>query len=80
MYMINIVINAPIHFFHSCPVIFDVHEFYGPDIVEMKLVQMLGLFSEEVADISIRMKDVLRGQEARLVQLHNKGAFENSDR
>ena len=60
--------------------IFDVHEFYGPDLVDMKLVQVLGLFSEEVADISVRMKDILRDQEARLVQLHRKGAFENSDR
>ena len=60
--------------------IFDVHEFYGPDLVDMKLVQVLGLFSEEVADISVRMKDILRDQEARLVQLYRKGTFENSDR
>ena len=60
--------------------IFDVHEFYGPDLVDMKLVQGLGLFSEEVADISVRMKDILRDQEARLVQLYRKGTFENSDR
>ena len=60
--------------------IFDVHEFYGPDLGEMKLVQTLGFFSEEVADISIRMKDILKDQEAQLVQLHSRGAFNNSDR
>ena len=49
--------------------IFDVHEFYGPDLVEIKLMQVIGLFSEEISDISVRMKDILKAQEIQLVQL-----------
>lgn len=63
----------------GCPVIFDVHEFYGPDLVEIKLMQVIGLFSEEISDISVRMKDILKAQEIQLVQLDEMGTFENND-
>lgn len=59
--------------------IFDVHEFYGPDLVEIKLMQVIGLFSEEISDISVRMKDILKAQEIQLVQLDEMGTFENND-
>ena len=42
-------------------------------------MQVIGLFSEEISDISVRMKDILKAQEIQLVQLDEMGTFENND-
>ena len=52
--------------FTTYPVIFDVFEFYGPLLIDMRVVQSLGPFSEEVAKFSLQLKDILADQEGNL--------------
>jgi hypothetical protein len=48
----------------NTPLIFDCFEYYGHDIVEFKLTKSFGgLFQQEIGRLSLRMMEILAGQE-----------------
>lgn len=55
-------------FNNSVPIIFDVDEFYGPEILKFRIIQSFGPYSEEISRFSLEMKDILHAQESRLVK------------
>ena len=54
------------------PAIFDVFEYYGPELISFHIIQILGPYTEEVARFTMMMKDVLAGQEANLMSSSSK--------
>ena len=59
----SVLLNTSSPFNNSSPVIFDVHEFYGPDRVEFQIIQSLGPYSEEISMFNLKMMDILKAQE-----------------